>query len=150
MEAGNDDLGVSDTGSACVCACASGNASIISSILSNRSRDASATVRGDGMWHAGDAGGVQARNDVFSASDTGSALQCICVSGNALIAVNVCSGGGRDVFTAVGSKILSCGDQLSGTHCWSVGTCTVMTGAGRTDEWCSGVVRNVGAACSSI
>ncbi len=73
MEAGNGDLGVLDTGSACVCACASGNALIVGSILSNRSGDASATVGGDRTWHAGDASGAQARNDVFSASDTESA-----------------------------------------------------------------------------
>ncbi len=73
MEAGNGDLGVSDTGSVCMCACASGNASIVGSILSNHSGDARATVGGDETWRAGDASGAQARNDVFSASDTESA-----------------------------------------------------------------------------
>jgi len=110
MAAGNDDLGVSDTGSACMSACASGNALIIGNILSNCSGDASATVGGDGTWGGCVASGVQARNDVFSALDTESALQCVCVSGNAPIAVGVCSGGGRDVCTAIGSKMLSHGD----------------------------------------
>ncbi len=110
VEAGNGDLGVSDTGSACVCACASRNASIIGSILSNRSGDASATVGGDGTWRGCVASGAQARNDVFSALDTESTLQCVCVSGNAPIAVGICSGGGRDVCTAIGSKMLSHGD----------------------------------------